>query len=409
MIFDDSAGWVTLSSKASGPGQFNVEISCGALEWQPFGMVQVCNLSLPPLSTVEDLYISENLNAGTRLKWDYPIGSEEWLDLLKPFTSVKNLYLSDDLRQRIAPALRLLVGDRVTEVLPNLETIFLEGPPSGPYIGIRQFISPALPPNSYSYSSWLRPSDPSWLDHEQDFTAPPPNPQPDWQNFSLDGPQPSGPFQEGIWQFISPQQPDPQNLHLDYIQPSGPSDGYSEQHSSAQLATLYNLYSEQSQTSRPFQEGGLSDPQNVHLDWLQPSEPFHGDSEQHSSAQSHTSQNLYSVESQPSRPFQEGDWPGLQDLHLNWSLPSELLHEDSQYSSAQLSAMQNLDWEISQPPRPLQEGCWPDPQNFHLDGSRPSEPEEWEECIGQFAAARQKTTHPITISFRERKYERVKR
>jgi hypothetical protein len=496
MIFDNSAGWVTLSSKTS-PGQFNVEISCGALEWQLSALAQVCNLSLPPLSTVEDLYICEN--AGSRLNWDYPMKSEEWLGLLKPFTSVKNLYLSDDLRQRIAPALRLLVGDRGTEVLPTLESIFLEGPrPSGPYNeGIGQFISPAHPPNFYSH--WLRPSDPFRLDHEQDFTAPPPTPQLDGQIFSLQVPQPSRPFQEDIWQFISPQQP--QNLHLGCMQPSGPSDEGFQQHSSAQLPTLYNLYSEESQTSRPFQEGGGPDPQNFHLGWLQPPEPFHEDSEQHSSTQLPTLQNLYSVESQPSRPFQEGDcdlqnlqldrrlssepfhgdseqhysahlptlqnrysfqeadwpelqnlqldwpmpsepfhedserhsfaqaptlqnpysvesqasrpfleadWPDLQNRQLDWSLPSELFHEDSQYTSVHSPTMQNFNSEDPQQSRPLQEGCRPDPQNFHLDGSQPSGLFQWDECIGQFAAVRQKTTHPVTISFWDRKYERVK-
>jgi hypothetical protein len=99
----------------------------------------------------------------------------------------------------------------------------------------------------------------------------------------------------------------------------------------------------------------------------------------------------------------------LQNLHLDWSLPSEPFHEDSQYSSAQSLTMHNFDSEGSQPSRPLQEGCWPDPQNFHLDGSQPSGLFQWEECIGQFAAAREKTTHPITISFWDRKYEKEKR
>ena len=416
VVFDDSGDWVTLLSKTSGSGQFNVEI-CGALEWQRSALGQVCNLSLPPLSTVEDLYICEN--AGSQLNWDYPIEGEEWLELLKPFTSVKNLYLSDDLRHRIAPALKLLIGDRVTEVLPTLESIFFERTQlSSPYKeGIEQFISPAHPPNLYSHL--LRPWDPFWPDHEQDFTAPPPTPQLDWQTFSLDGPQPprdSGPLQEDIWQFISPQQPDPQNLHLDCIQPSGPSDEHSQRHSSTRLPTLYGPYSEESQTSRPFQEGSWSDPQNsIHLDWLQPSKLFHEDSEQDSSsAQPPTSQDFYSVEPQPQLgPFQEGDWPDLQNLHLDWSQPgpSELFHENSPYSSTQSSTMQNLDSEDSQMSRPLQGSCWSDPQNLHLDGSHWQTPGlfQWEECIEQFAAARQKTTHPVTISFWDRIYERVKR
>lgn len=413
VIFDDSAGLVTLSSKTSGPGQFNVEMPSGALEWQLLALAQVCNLSLPPLSTVEDLYICEN--AGSRQNWDYPLGREEWLGLLKPFTSVKNLYLSEGLKQGIAPALRLLAGDRVTEVLPILESIFLEGPqPSVPYKleeGIGQFISPAYPPNLYA-----QPWDSLGIGHEQDFTAPPPTPQFDWQNFSLEGPQPSGHFQEDIWH-------DPQDLRLDCLQPSGPLYESSEQQSSAQLPALHNIYSEEPQTHRPmpFQKGGWSERQNqnINLDLLlPPSEPL---PQQHSSvAQEPALPNLlHSVESesrpQPSGsgPFQEGEWPDMQNLHLDWSQPSEeLFHENFQYpSTAQSSTMQNLDSQDLQLPRPLQEGCWPDPQNFHLDGShwQPAEFFQWEECIKQFAAARQNTAHPITISFWDRKQERVER
>jgi hypothetical protein len=276
----------------------------------------------------------------------------------------------------------------------------------GPYKeGIGQFISPAYPPNFYS-----QPWDSLGLDHEQDFTAPPPTPQLDWNFFSLDEPQPSGHFQEDMWH-------DPQNLQLDCLRPSGPLDEGSEQHSSVQLPTLYNNYSEESRTSIPFQRGGWSEPQNIDLDLLQPpSEPLHEDTQQHSSvALEPTLQNLYSIESesQPQSfgPFQEGEWPDLQSPHLDWSQPSELFHEKFQYSSGQSSTMQNLDSQDLQPQRPLQEGRWSNPQNFHLDGShwQPEGLFQWEECIEQFAAARQKTTHPITISFWDRKQERVER
>ena len=387
LSFDDSTGCVTLSSKASGPGQFNVEISCGALEWQLSALARVCNLSLPYLSKVEDLYICRNV--GSQLNREYPMESEGWLELLKPFTSVKNFYLSDDLRLRIATALRSLVGSGVTEVLPTLENIFLEGPqPLGFYNdGIGQFIPAEHPPNLHSHR--LQSLDPFWLDHEQDYTAPPPTPQLDWQGFSLDGPQMSGPFQGDTWQFMSPQQLDPQNLHWDGTQPSQPLDEVPGQYSSARLPVLYNIHSEESQPLMPFQEDGWSDPQNVHLDWLQPSEPFH----EHS--------------------FQEGDWADLQNPHLDWSLPPEPFHETSQYSSAQSPpTLQNLYSEGLQPLRPLQGACWPDQQNIPLDGSQPSGFFQWEECLGfgPFAAARQRTTHPITISFWDRKkYEGVKR
>jgi hypothetical protein len=51
----------------------------------------------------------------------------QWLHILRPFTSVKNLYLSDQLVPYVARALQGLSGERVTEVLPALQKIFLLG------------------------------------------------------------------------------------------------------------------------------------------------------------------------------------------------------------------------------------------------------------------------------------------
>ena len=57
----------------------------------------------------------------------------QWLELLRPFTSVKDLHLSEPSVPFIAPALQELSGERVTEVLPALENLFLEEPqPSEP-------------------------------------------------------------------------------------------------------------------------------------------------------------------------------------------------------------------------------------------------------------------------------------
>ncbi len=57
----------------------------------------------------------------------------QWLDLLHPFTSVKDLELSRDSVPFVAPALQELSGKRVTEVLPALQNLFLaESQPSGP-------------------------------------------------------------------------------------------------------------------------------------------------------------------------------------------------------------------------------------------------------------------------------------
>jgi len=59
--------------------------------------------------------------------WQDDTESAQWLELLQPFTNVKNLYLSKEIALRIAPALRRLVGNEVTEMLPTLQRLFLEG------------------------------------------------------------------------------------------------------------------------------------------------------------------------------------------------------------------------------------------------------------------------------------------
>jgi hypothetical protein len=72
---------------------------------------------------LEDLYIYRRPH--WPLKWN-KIENGLWVELLHPFTAVTNLYLCEEFAPRIAPALQELVGDRITEVLPNLENIFLE-------------------------------------------------------------------------------------------------------------------------------------------------------------------------------------------------------------------------------------------------------------------------------------------
>jgi hypothetical protein len=49
------------------------------------------------------------------------------LELLQPFTGVRDFYISREFTPRIAPVLQELVEERATEVLlPALETVFLQ-------------------------------------------------------------------------------------------------------------------------------------------------------------------------------------------------------------------------------------------------------------------------------------------
>ena len=131
---------VSLSSPPSGNGKLEVNVRCKELDWQVSSMKQVCTSCLPPLSTLEGLYLGA---PGWRLHRQDNTENELWLELLHPFTTVKNLYLTEKIAPRIVPALQELVGGRVTEVLPTLQNIFLDGlQPSGALReGVEKFVA----------------------------------------------------------------------------------------------------------------------------------------------------------------------------------------------------------------------------------------------------------------------------
>ena len=123
--FDDSTVSVTLGSWTSKfhSDDILIDISCEEPDWQLSSIEQVCNWSLPPLSTVEELYIEHQYS---KLVWkNEAIENDLWLQLLPPFTAVKDLYLSNEFAPGIAAALQELVGGG-REVLPNLQNIFVK-------------------------------------------------------------------------------------------------------------------------------------------------------------------------------------------------------------------------------------------------------------------------------------------
>ena len=130
VIFEGDAATIELSSLISGKYEtLEVNVPCSKLDWQVSSMEQVCTSCLPPLPTL-DLHIYGNPHFQ---HWQGNIDNALWLRLLHPFTSVKNLYLSEEIARRIVPALQELVGVNAMEVLPALQNIFLEdGQRSGP-------------------------------------------------------------------------------------------------------------------------------------------------------------------------------------------------------------------------------------------------------------------------------------
>jgi hypothetical protein len=143
-----NGAWVKFSSQKSASrdgGYFKLGISCKRLDRQLSSFKQVCTSCLPPLSTLEDLYFSKD--PGSQLDWQDDIDNEPWLELLRPFGAVKNLYLAGKYVSRVASALQELVEGRTTEVLPTilptLQNIFVRDLESSGSVqeGIRQFVA----------------------------------------------------------------------------------------------------------------------------------------------------------------------------------------------------------------------------------------------------------------------------
>ena len=130
----------SLRSETSGNGEVVVNVRCEELDWRVSSMEQVCTWCLPPFSTLENLYI---VGQGRRSYRQDDIENALWLELLRPFTTVKNLYL-DEFAPHIIHALEELVGERATEVLPALQSINLRHhdpyyPPGPAPKGIERF------------------------------------------------------------------------------------------------------------------------------------------------------------------------------------------------------------------------------------------------------------------------------
>jgi hypothetical protein len=146
----DYAARVRFSSQTSPSrdgGDLMVEISCKGLNWQLSSLEQICTSCLPLLSMLEDLYLYDSDYEDPQAYWKDDIDNELWVELLRSFSAVKNLYLAEKVASPVALALQELVGGRATEmlptVLPTLKNIFVEGlESSGPVQeGIGQFVA----------------------------------------------------------------------------------------------------------------------------------------------------------------------------------------------------------------------------------------------------------------------------
>jgi hypothetical protein len=147
---------ITPPDGSFGSRGLDLKISCLQSDWQLSSLAQIYSSVLPQalIHMTEHLYIEDYFLPP---HWQDDIEDSQWLEVLHPFTSVKNLYVSQELIPCIARALKELVGERVIEVLPALQSLFLrELHPSRPvqeaiwmFIAARQ-----LADHSITVSHW---------------------------------------------------------------------------------------------------------------------------------------------------------------------------------------------------------------------------------------------------------------
>ena len=113
----------------------------------PLSLSRVFGLSLPPLATSERLDIRMEGHWTRLFRWQHVPQNIQWIDLLRPFTAVKNLYLFEAVALRVATALKETAEGGVNNVLPALQNVFLHGlQPTGPVQeAIEQFASTRQP------------------------------------------------------------------------------------------------------------------------------------------------------------------------------------------------------------------------------------------------------------------------
>ena len=156
VVFRNWAVEVTLPQPSD--GEIKLEIPCDGYH-QLSSVAELCGSFFrhAPISAVERLYI---IGYGIlRLDWSDDIEINQWLDLFHTFNdTLKCLYISQEFVPDVAYILQEFVGEeRVTELLPALETLFLEKTVVPVQKIIGQFVAARqLASHPIAISSWKR-------------------------------------------------------------------------------------------------------------------------------------------------------------------------------------------------------------------------------------------------------------
>ena len=117
ITFCSKATIAKFPSQTSNDAVLSAEIRCMASEWQLSSPEQVCTSSLPPVSTLEDLYIVEERH--WRPRWQDDVESPVWLDLFAFVCCCKeSLFVEGICAPYCAPPCKNLSGDERQKFCP---------------------------------------------------------------------------------------------------------------------------------------------------------------------------------------------------------------------------------------------------------------------------------------------------
>jgi hypothetical protein len=119
--------------------QLSVEILSKRLHPQLLSLAQVGSASLLPLSKVESLEVTSDL-LNWQLHEEHTEEDARWLNVLQPFSAVKNLYPRENTLPSLGYALKEVPEERATDVLPALERLIMDEPQP------REVLDRPLPP-----------------------------------------------------------------------------------------------------------------------------------------------------------------------------------------------------------------------------------------------------------------------
>jgi hypothetical protein len=124
----------------------NLEFKCpvDGIDTHLSSLEKACSSLSSLLPSLEHLSIYQHeVGYWPPLQWQLNLENSTWMEILRAFTSVKDLILDEPAGLSVASALQKPAGEQVTEILPALQTIFLEGLQSSSPVpeGIPKFVA----------------------------------------------------------------------------------------------------------------------------------------------------------------------------------------------------------------------------------------------------------------------------